>query len=71
MSEPVNPPPLELFTSFTKSWSGSSGECVEIALGPDGWVAIRDSKDGGEGPVLRFTAREWERFTSSIRDGRV
>jgi hypothetical protein len=41
--------------------------CVEVAL-LDGRIAVRDSKDKG-GPVLLFTAREWEAFVGGVRGG--
>jgi hypothetical protein len=55
---------VELFAP----WQSNTGEgnCVEIAHGPEGWVAVRDSKDEGHGPVLRFTAREWAAFTAGL-----
>lgn len=38
---------------------GAGGECVETAtLGAA--VAVRDTKDNGEGPVLRFTPNAWQ-----------
>jgi hypothetical protein len=48
----------------TASWrksshSGNNG-CVEVAF-VEGHVAVRDSKQDG-GPVLVFTAHEWEAF---------
>lgn len=46
--------------------SGTNG-CVEVAF-VDGRVAVRDSKDRG-GPVLLFTAHEWEAFVGGARDG--
>jgi Domain of unknown function (DUF397) len=46
--------------------SGTNG-CVEVALA-DGQIAVRDSKDR-EGPVLSFTAHEWEAFLGGARDG--
>jgi 8-oxo-dGTP pyrophosphatase MutT (NUDIX family) len=52
--------------------SGGNGNCVEVAtnlLARDGRVYVRDSKDGGGGPVLSFTPAEWEAFTGGVRDG--
>jgi hypothetical protein len=46
--------------------SGGNG-CVEVGL-VDGQIAVRDSKDR-EGPVLLFTANEWEAFLGGARDG--
>jgi hypothetical protein len=49
--------------------SNSQGDCVEVALLPDGRVALRDSKDAGTGPALLFTPREWAAFTAGVVDG--
>lgn len=46
--------------------SGTNG-CVEVAF-VQGQVAVRDSKQRG-GPVLVFTAHEWEAFLSGARVG--
>ena len=48
------------------SWSNANG-CVEVAF-VQGQVAVRDSKQLG-GPVLVFTAHEWEAFLSGARSG--
>ncbi len=53
--------------------SGNGGACVEAAIVPgaagDGGrvVALRDSKDPA-GPVLVFTADEWQAFTSALQE---
>ena len=47
--------------------SGANG-CVEVAV-VDGQVAVRDSKQRGAGPVLVFTAHEWEAFVGGVRRG--
>lgn len=52
----------------TSSYSSAQGNCVEVADLPDGGRAVRDSKDR-TGPVLRFTADEWEAFTARVRGG--
>ena len=41
--------------------------CVEVAILGDR-VAVRDTKDRA-GPVLVFTAREWEAFVGGVRGG--
>jgi hypothetical protein len=41
--------------------------CVEVAILGDR-VAVRDAKDRN-GPVLVFTAREWEAFVGGVRGG--
>ena len=48
------------------TYSGANG-CVEVAF-VDDQVGVRDSKDR-EGPVLVFTAREWEAFLAAAREG--
>jgi hypothetical protein len=45
---------------------GDNDNCVEVALRPDGRYAVRDSKDRN-GPVLRFSAEEWRRFTAGLK----
>jgi hypothetical protein len=70
MQYPRNaPPPFELFTD----WEDATGEgsCVQIAHGPEGWVAVRDSKDHGDGPMLRFTALEWTAFKDGLSSGKL
>lgn len=44
-----------------------SDNCVEIAF-VDGAIAMRDSKDPA-GPVLLFTAGEWDAFRGGMKDG--
>jgi hypothetical protein len=53
-------------SSFSGPVNGQ--ECVEVAYLPDGGRALRDSKDPN-GPVLRFTAGEWDAFTKGARAG--
>jgi len=47
---------------------GTGGNCVEVAVLPDGGRAIRDSKDPA-GLALRFSAAEWSAFVAGARDG--
>lgn len=55
--------------TFRKSsYSGANGNCVEVALLPDGGRAMRDSKDQ-DGPVLMFTAAEWTAFGQGMAAG--
>jgi hypothetical protein len=49
------------------SFSGTTGNCVEVA-GQDGTVFVRDSKDNGHGPVHRCTTAEWRAFVAGIRN---
>lgn len=49
------------------SYSGNGGaNCVETGTAV-GAVLVRDTKDHGNGPVLRISPGDWERFTASIR----
>ncbi|MGC5342213.1 DUF397 domain-containing protein [Streptomyces sp. DT24] len=51
------------------SRSQNNGQCVEVAFLDDGHVAMRDSKDKGNGPALLFTAGEWDAFATGMSDG--
>lgn len=46
----------------------SGGECVEAGAAA-GAVLMRDTKDKGEGPVLRVSAETWRAFTTAVRAG--
>lgn len=48
---------------------GEQGTCVEVADLPDGGRLVRDTKDQGRGPTLRFTADEWRAFLLGAKDG--
>lgn len=48
--------------------SGPSTDCVETAFADNGDVLVRDSKDRS-GPVLRFTATEWDAFVAGAKNG--
>ncbi|MFO7192069.1 DUF397 domain-containing protein [Thermocrispum sp.] len=47
--------------------SNTHGACVEVAFEGDR-VYVRDSKDR-QGPVLRFTQKEWDAFLDGARKG--
>jgi hypothetical protein len=49
--------------------NGNGGACVEVADLPDGGRLVRDTKDHGAGPVLRFTSAEWQAFVAGVKDG--
>ena len=51
------------------SRSNGQNNCVETAVLPDGGRAVRDTKDKGHGPVLCFTAAEWQAFTEGMQFG--
>jgi hypothetical protein len=48
------------------SFSGNGANCVEAGRVP-GAVLIRDTKDNGQGPVLRVSSEAWEKFTASLK----
>jgi uncharacterized protein DUF397 len=43
----------------------ASGECIEVGTG-QAVIGVRDSADR-DGPVLTFSAGEWERFTAALK----
>ncbi|HEX4830872.1 MAG TPA: DUF397 domain-containing protein [Trebonia sp.] len=49
------------------TYSHAANNCVE-AGNLHGAVLVRDTKDGGQGPVLRVTRGDWARFTASGLD---
>lgn len=61
-------PAIDEFGAWRKASGSHDNGCVEIADGPAGWVAVRDTKDHGRGPVLRFNAVEWSAFVAGVRD---
>ncbi len=42
--------------------------CVEVAW-VGGRVGVRDSKNGGAGPILVFDEYEWRTFVADVRAG--
>lgn len=58
---------MDRLTWIKSSYSGGSGgNCVEIAILPDGGRVIRDSKNPG-GPALRLSNQEWQEFCVNIK----
>lgn len=55
-----------LTTWKKSSYSGSQGNCVEVARLSEGGRAVRDSKDA-DGAVLRFGARQWRAFVTKTK----
>jgi hypothetical protein len=51
------------------SYSGQSQNCVEVAGGLRGAVAVRDSKDP-DGPTLLVAPTAWQALARRVRDGR-
>ncbi|MFD5240146.1 DUF397 domain-containing protein [Streptomyces tendae] len=54
------------FDFVKSSYSSGSGECVEVALNVTGTVAVRDSKDAADGPILRLAPQAWARFAGEL-----
>jgi hypothetical protein len=48
----------------TSSYTGTNGNCVEVAS--DGGVMVRDTKDRSGG-TIEFTAEAWAEFTGTIK----
>ena len=49
------------------SYSGNNGgDCVEVGTAVQ-MVAVRDTKQNGAGPVLRFAPDAWRRFAGQVR----
>ena len=46
-------------------------ECVEITTELTEWVGVRDSKLGGNSPVLAFTTAQWRALISEARAGQL
>jgi len=59
-------------TNWRKSTysSGQGGQCVEVASTP-GHVAVRDTKDNGNGRVLRVTPANWSRLMRSLKNSLI
>ena len=58
---------VDIMNWRTSSYSsGNGGECVEVAS-PEGAVAVRDTKQNGAGPVLRFAPEAWRRFAYGVK----
>ena len=56
-------------SSWVKSsLSLANGNCVEVTHRPDGMVGVRNSRDP-LGPVLVFTAGEWDAFIGGAKLG--
>jgi len=56
------------YTHWRKSsHSAPNGECVEVGRSPNGTIGVRDTKEGGTGPILDFTPREWAAFMQALR----
>ena len=53
---------------FTKSRHCNTGTCVEVAPLTTGEVAVRDSKNPNNPPLI-FTRDEWTDFLKAVKEG--
>jgi hypothetical protein len=56
---------------WRKSTYSSNGgaSCIEVGQ-TTRIIAVRDTKQHGRGPVLRFTAAAWRQFAEQVKDAR-
>lgn len=54
--------------SFKSSKRCPQGQCVQVAITPDGRILVRDSKHPDREP-LTFTVGEWVGFVLGVKDG--
>lgn len=52
----------------TSSYTGETGNCVEVASLPDGDWWVRDTKNRA-GPTLQVPADQWAAFQGAVRTG--
>ncbi len=52
----------------TSSYTGNSGNCVEVTVQAGQAIAVRDSKHPG-GPELAFSQQVWQAFTRRAKRG--
>jgi Domain of unknown function (DUF397) len=64
----MNDQPAKLTFHKSTFSNGQGGNCVEVATLDDGGRAVRDSKNQA-GPVLLFTASEWDAFLEGVKAG--
>ncbi len=62
----MSTPDLETATWRRSSYSGQTGDCVEVADGFSGVLPVRDSKDAS-GPNLAFDTRAWTSFMTALK----
>ncbi|PIS32908.1 MAG: DUF397 domain-containing protein [Parcubacteria group bacterium CG08_land_8_20_14_0_20_48_21] len=63
------PAGLIFFKANPTARPGRPEWCVEVAIGDDSHVYVRDSKDHGKGPVLAFLDAEWQAFIIGMKSG--
>jgi Domain of unknown function (DUF397) len=62
-------PATDLDVNWQKSqYSNPNGACVEVAVLPDGEIAVRNSRFPG-GPALVYTRAEVAAFLAGAKDG--
>lgn len=66
---PTTPDLIDTTTWRKSTYSGNQGGCVEVADLDDGRVAVRDTKQRGQGPILIFTSHEWNMFILGAKAG--
>jgi Domain of unknown function (DUF397) len=49
--------------------SDEQANCVEITTAIPGWVGLRDTKLGDNGPIHAYTIAEFRAFVASAKDG--
>ncbi|MGW0734289.1 DUF397 domain-containing protein [Streptomyces sp. NPDC002851] len=54
------------FEFYKSSYSGGSGECVEVARNVPAVTAVRDSK-ATEGPVIVLPRASWASFINTLK----
>lgn len=64
----MNPEDLRVSLWRTSTYSGGGNQCVEVAVLPDGQVAVRDTKDRESGIQL-FSAAAWITFVAALIHG--
>jgi hypothetical protein len=60
--------PVGVWTK-AKASGDTGGSCVEVMRRADGEILVRDTKDQGKGPILRFTRDEWSAFLDGAHKG--
>lgn len=56
--------------SWRTACGSMNGECIEVGHGP-AVVGVRDTKDNGTGPILKFTGDEWGKFLHAVKGNGV
>ncbi|MEE6266913.1 DUF397 domain-containing protein [Streptomyces sp. VTCC 41912] len=59
---------MTIFEFRKSSYSGSQGECVEVARNVPGAAAVRDSKNAA-GPQMTASAAAWASFIDAVKSG--